>query len=157
MHGSLGDIGICGGLTLLVAALRPQLADLACDAAGTGPRFALSFGRQTRCDLLNNIESNDFKHLKAIYCSFISSDGRSCAASLPELQRHANAAPPTGTGLAGQCAEADQGDLGHRLGFETQDKHGCLVIQEALESATREMQMPIMSELKGKVSLVVIW
>ena len=35
----------------------------------------------------------------------------------------------------------------------TQDKNGCLVIQEALESATWEMQMPIMTELKGKVCL----
>ena len=34
-----------------------------------------------------------------------------------------------------------------------QDKNGCLVIQEALESATWEMHMPIMTELKGKVYL----
>ena len=34
-----------------------------------------------------------------------------------------------------------------------QDKNGCLVVQEALESATWEMQMPIMTELKGKVCL----
>ena len=40
---------------------------------------------------------------------------------------------------------------------EPQDKHGCLVIQEALESATREMQIPIMSELKGKVWLGRTW
>lgn len=36
---STGDIRIPAGLTLLVAALRPQLADLACDAAGTGARL----------------------------------------------------------------------------------------------------------------------
>eukprot|EP00435_Cladocopium_sp_Y103_P018791 s483_g4.t1 len=37
------------------------------------------------------------------------------------------------------------------LSCDAAGKNGCLVIQEALESATWEMQMPIMTELKGKV------
>ena len=87
------------GLTLLVAALRPQLADLSCDAAGTGV-------------------------VQQIF--------RSCC-ELPTLRV--------------QLVESLQGCV-QKL---TKDKNGCLVIQEALESATWEMHMPIMTELKGKV------
>ncbi|CAL1135021.1 unnamed protein product [Cladocopium goreaui] len=87
------------GLTLLVASLRPQLADLSCDAAGSGV-------------------------VQQIF--------RSCC-ELPALRI--------------QLVEGLQGSI-QKL---TKDKNGCLVIQEALESATWEMQMPIMTELNGKV------
>ncbi|CAJ1400141.1 unnamed protein product [Effrenium voratum] len=86
-------------LALLVAALQPQLCDLAADSAGHG------------------VVQQIFK---------------TCA-DKPLLRL--------------QLVQGLQGSI-LKL---TKDKHGCLVVQQALESAVMEMQVLILLELKGKV------